>query len=214
MLSLNSVCINTDKIQLVKDLSVSLLPSAIVYLKGKNGCGKTSLIRTIAGIKQPNSGNITIGKNNTPIEYLPKPYCTYIGHHTAIKSELTLYENLHFWAKSYRAPELIAAAIAYFKLEELASTKCHELSAGQKQKTALCRLICCPSSLWLLDEPESNLDSEAKQLLDNLIITKANSGGIIIASSHCQQVIKSAIIANLLEDGMIVFKSEPAPASG
>ena len=67
MLSLNSVCINTNKLDLITDLSVSFLPSAIVYLKGENGSGKTSLIRSIAGIQQLSLGQITFGKNNTPI---------------------------------------------------------------------------------------------------------------------------------------------------
>lgn len=197
MLSLNSVCINTDKIELIKNLSVTFLPGAIVYLKGKNGCGKTSLLRTIGGIKQPTKGNITIGKNNTPIDYLPKPYCTYIGHHLGIKSDLTLYENLHFWAGLHGTAELVYASISYFKLEDFISIKCYELSAGQKQKAALCKLLCCPSRIWLLDEAENNLDDEAKYLLNNLIITKANNGGIVIASSHHETIIKSAMVIDL-----------------
>lgn len=197
MLSLNSVCINTNKLSLIANLSLTLLPSAIVYLKGKNGSGKTSLLRTIAGIQELSNGYISFGKNNTPIENFQKPYCVYVGHKTGIKPELTVAQNIEFWAKIYNSPELVSAAIFYFKLEEYANTKCYELSAGQKQKVALARLLACSSQIWLLDEPESNLDPTSKQLLNNLIISKANSGGIIIASSHHEISIKSALIINI-----------------
>ena len=197
MLSLNSVCINTNKLNLIKDLSVTFLPSSIVYLKGKNGSGKTSLIRSVAGIQQLSLGQITFGKNNTPIEYFPKPYCTYIGHKTGIKPELTVHENIYFWAKTYGSTELVPAAIFYFKLEEFTDTKCYELSAGQKQKVALARLLACFSQLWLLDEVENNLDLDGKQLLNRLIVSKADSGGIIIASSHNETSIKSALTLNI-----------------
>ena len=70
MLSLSSVCINTNESELIKNLSITFLPSAIAYFRGKNGCGKTSLLRAIAGIKGVSSGQITFGKNNTPIEEL------------------------------------------------------------------------------------------------------------------------------------------------
>ena len=197
MLSLNSVCINTNKLDLITDLSVSFLPSAIVYLKGENGSGKTSLIRSIAGIQQLSLGQITFGKNNTPIESFQKPYCTYIGHKTGIKPELTVIENIEFWAKIYNSYESVSAAIFYFRLEKIANTKCYELSAGQKQKVALARLLACSSNLWLLDEVENNLDLEGKQLLSRLIVSKADSGGIIIASSHNEPSIKSALIINI-----------------
>lgn len=197
MLSLNSISIETNKISLIKDISISFLPSAIVYLKGDNGSGKTSLLRVIAGIQKPSRGKITLGKNNTAIEDFPKPYCTYIGHKTGINPELTVYENIDFWAKIYNSSEATNAAIFYFRLEEVADTKCYELSAGQRQKVALARLLACSSQIWLLDEVENNLDADNKQLLKNLIISKADSGGIIIASSHNDPSIKSALIINI-----------------
>lgn len=198
MLSLNAISINTNKKSLIKDISISFLPSSIVYLKGENGSGKTSLLRIIAGIQKASSGQITAGKNNTPIEEFSKPYCAYVGHKTGIKPELTVFENIYFWAKIADSAEATHAAIFYFRLEELAGAKCYELSAGQKQKVALARLMACSSSrIWLLDEVENNLDTENKQLLNNLIISKADSGGIIIASSHNEPSIKSALIIDL-----------------
>ena len=197
MLSLNSVCIKIHDLTLIRNFSITFLPSAIVYLKGENGSGKTSLLRSIAGIQNLSLGNITFGKNNTPIEHIAKPYCTYIGHKTGIKPELSVIENIEFWAKIYNSYESVSAAIFYFKLEKITNTKCYELSAGQRQKVALTRLLACSSRLWLLDEVENNLDSEGKELLNRLIISKADSGGIIIATSHNEPSIKSALIINI-----------------
>lgn len=197
MLTLDSVYININKTPLVNNISLSFLPSAIVYLKGENGSGKTSLLRSIAGIQKVSSGQITLGKNNTPIEFFAKPYCVYVGHRTGIKPELTVYENICFWSKIYGSSEMLNAAIFYFKLEDLIDTKCYQLSAGQRQKVALARLFACNSMIWLLDEVENNLDSEAKQLLHNLMLSKADSGGIIIASTHNEPAIKSALILDM-----------------
>jgi heme exporter protein A len=197
MLSLHSVSINTSESELIKNLSITFLPSAIVYFRGKNGCGKTSLLRAISGIKKVSSGQITFGKNNTPIEDLAKPYCVYIGHKTGVKPELTVIENIEFWAKTYNSSELVSAAIFYFKLEDYIHTKCYALSAGQQQRVALAKLLACSSYIWLLDEVENNLDTQSKELLNNLIISKANNGGIIISSSHTETLIKSAVIIDL-----------------
>lgn len=203
MLSLHSVCINNDQICLVRDLSLTLLPGALVYLRGRNASGKTSLLRVIAGIRKPASGQLTLGRHSVLLEDMPRPYCTYIGHALGIRGEFTLQETLSFWAKIYDAPELVPAAIRYFKLEKYINTRCYRLSAGQKQRVALCRLICCPSDIWLLDEAENNLDAETRLLLNNLMVTKANNGGIVIASTHSinsdsnETGIKSAITLSL-----------------
>ncbi len=198
MLSLSSVCINTSESELIKNFSITFLPSSIVYFRGKNGCGKTSLLRAIAGIKGISSGQITFGKNNIILEDLVKPYCVYIGHKTGVKTELTVIENIEFWAKTYNSPELVSAAIFYFKLEDYIHTKCYALSAGQKQRVALAKLLACFSPIWLLDEVENNLDTNSRELLNNLIISKANNGGIIIASSHTEPLIKSALVIDLV----------------
>ena len=198
MLSLSSVCINTSESELIKNFSITFLPSSIVYFRGKNGCGKTSLLRAIAGIKGISSGQITFGKNNIILEDLVKPYCVYIGHKTGVKTELTVIENIEFWAKTYNSPELVSAAIFYFKREDYIHTKCYALSAGQKQRVALAKLLACSSPIWLLDEVENNLDTNSRELLNNLIISKANNGGIIIASSHTEPLIKSALVIDLV----------------
>ena len=92
---------------------------------------------------------------------------------------------------------LVDAAIVYFELQDILSTRCLELSAGTQKKVALARLIACQSKLWLLDEIDSNLDEEAKKKLMHLIISHANNGGIVFLASHNEPEIKTAQIIDL-----------------
>jgi heme exporter protein A len=197
MLSLHSLGFSINDEELFREISISFLPSSIIYLKGKNGAGKSSLLRMIANIQKPSSGKITFSKDSLPITMLKKPYCTYIGHRYAIKPELTVFENIHFWSKLYNSEILIDAAIVYFELQDILSTRCLELSAGTQKKVALARLIACQSKLWLLDEIDSSLDSEAKKKLMHLIISHANNGGIVLFASHNEPEIKTAQIIDL-----------------
>ena len=199
MISLHSVSFALENKELFSNLSMTLLPSSIVYLKGQNGSGKTSLMRMLAGIQKPSKGMITVGKEDQDIALLPKPYCTYIGHKTGVKQELSVLENIEIWAKAYNSAELINAAIVYFNLDEIIHKKCYELSAGNQKKVALARLIACQSRLWLLDEVDTNLDKKNQQLLLNLIVTHADSGGIIFLTSHNEPEIKSAQVLDISE---------------
>lgn len=199
MLSLNSLGLNIGDKKLFSNISMSLLPSSIVYLSGANGSGKTSLLRILAGIQRPTSGTITFSRQSVDIKYLKKPYCTYIGHNTGIKLELSVFDNIKFWANTYNSIQSLQAAIHYFSLESILDSKCYELSAGNQKKVALCRLLSCKSELWLLDEVYSNLDQGGRDLLTRLIIAKADSGGMIFVSSHNEPEIKSAQVLNINE---------------
>jgi heme exporter protein A len=192
MLSLQSLEFRIHNQIIFQNLSITFLPSSITYINGKNGSGKTSFLRMLAGIQQPSKGSITYGKNSIPIQQFAKPYCTYIGHKTGLKQELSVLDNLRYWAQIYGSEELIDAAIIYFQLQEYAYKKCYELSAGNQKKVALAKLITCQSKFWLLDEVDTNLDTENKKLLLNLIISQADNGGIIILSSHNIPEIKTA----------------------
>lgn len=186
MLSLHQLQFNIEQRNLF-DLCITFLPSSITYIKGANGCGKSSLLRMIAGIMQPSSGNIYYKNSN-----IPKPYCNYIGHNLGLKLEMTVLENLKFWSEIYNSAETLYAAIHYFKLQDLLDEKCYSLSSGMQKVVAVSRLIACQSDLWLLDEVETNLSKENRDLLNNLIVMKANSGGIVLLSSHLENSIKSA----------------------
>lgn len=197
MLSLQSLGFIAQDQKIFQDISMTLLPSSIVYLKGKNGSGKTSLLRMLAGIQKPTKGSITFGKESIPIDKFDKPYCTYIGHKNGLKQELSVIDNLKYWAQLYNAEELVDAAIIYFQLQEHAYKKCYELSAGIQKKVALAKLITCQSKFWLLDEIDTNLDEANKKLLINLIVTQADSGGIVFVSSHNEPEIKTALTINM-----------------
>lgn len=197
MLSLQSLSFIAQDQKIFQDISLTLFPSSIVYLKGKNGSGKTSLLRMLAGIQKPTSGDITYGKESIPINKFDKPFCTYIGHKTGLKQELSVIDNLKYWAQLYNAEELVDAAIIYFQLQEHAYKKCYELSAGNHKKVALAKLITCQSKFWLLDEVDTNLDDANKKLLINLIVSQADSGGIVFISSHNEPEIKTALTINM-----------------
>lgn len=198
MLTVNKIALNTPDSNVFSNIAISFLPSSITYLRGLNGSGKTSFLRILAGIQKPSSGEILYGKTQIPIENIPKPYCLYIGHNNAIKPEMSVVENILIWARLYDCTEAVDAAVHFFQLNPIAHKKCYELSAGNKQKVALSRLLACKSNIWLLDEADNNLDKENKELLDRLIISKADSGGIILLTTHDDQPrIKSASYMNM-----------------
>lgn len=182
MLSFEQLHYNINGKTLINNLSITLLPSSITYIRGANGSGKTSLLKMIAGIQEPSAGKILWQK--TDINDLPKPYCLYMGHKTGLKLELTVFENLQFWALVYNSPEILDAAIHYFHLEPILGQKCYKLSAGTQKWVALSKLLSCHSKLWLLDEIEQTLDKERKNLINNLIASKAAGGGVAVIASH------------------------------
>ncbi|UCM85673.1 MAG: heme ABC exporter ATP-binding protein CcmA [Rickettsia endosymbiont of Culicoides impunctatus] len=203
MLSFEQVTLIIEQKSIFTNISMTFLPSSIVYFQGTNGCGKTSLLRIVANIQNPTSGNILYRTLNC--KYLKKPYCNYIGHNLGLKSQTTVLEYLRFWSTIYDSLETLESSVHYFKLYNILHEKCYRLSAGNQKKVALAKLIACQSNLWLLDEVEANLDQENKELLYNLMISKANNGGVILATSHSNIDIKSAQIINL-EDYLLLNK--------
>ena len=198
MLSLHQLSLSIESKTIFNNINVSFLPGAIIHLKGKNGSGKTSLLRMLAGLQRPSSGNITFrnivinSSNEQVINDMDHLFCTYSGHNLGININLTVIENLRFWSEVYNSIELLDASIYFFNLAPILHKKCYELSEGMRKKVAMSRLLACYSNLWLLDEIDTNLDEENRALLNNLIISKANNGGIIIFSSHNQTQIKTA----------------------
>lgn len=157
-------------------LSFRVEAGDLVWLKGRNGVGKSTLLRLAAGIIRPDSG--AIRWTGDPREIL------YIGHKSAIKQTLTVAEMLAFWGRLYGSESLQNAALHYFDLEPFSEVLCGSLSAGWKQKLTLGRLILQPATLWLLDEPASHLDDDGLELLQSLISTRKEQGGLVMLAMH------------------------------
>jgi len=174
-----------------RDLSFRLAPGEALLVSGPNGAGKTSLLRQIAGLLPLAAGRLHL-EGAPPDAVLPE-FCHYVGHANAVKSSLSVSENLTFWANFLGANDAsLTRALAAFGLTPLADLPAGLLSAGQKRKLALSRLFAAPRPIWLLDEPQTSLDIASVKLLDTAIKEHLETGGIAIVASHTSLKTKFA----------------------
>lgn len=170
----------------------------LIVLHGHNGTGKTSLLHMLAGLKKPQHGFISW--NDKEISYAISERdldVTFIGHEPMVKPELTVLENINFWAALSGDKRSIPFALRKFGLEKYEDMRCSELSRGWQKRVALSHLVFCPADMWVLDEPYNNLDHDVSKLVDNLVAEKISVGGIVILSSHTYVPIESAIKLNI-----------------
>ena len=174
---------NTTKI--IKNLTFDIKSGSSLLISGKNGIGKTTLLRIIAGILQLTSGSIELNGEDIQEDYYDYKKCiAYLGHKNAFNDDLTVEQNLRFWGKLRDNYELILPAVYYFNLGEVMYVKYSELSAGWQKRVALVRLMIFDAIIWLLDEPFVNLDQYMQELLYGLLNTRIQQGGIVIIASH------------------------------
>ncbi len=185
MLTLDNISLEKEGKKIFANLGLSITSGAALIITGKNGSGKTSLLKIIAGISKATSGKILWGGEDIEnFRDLFNGDAQFISHKNFLKTELTVTENLLFYAKLAATEIAVPAALNYFKLNEISDTKIKKLSAGWQKRVMLAKLLACPATLWLLDEPTNNLDSEGKLLLKELIKTRTKEGGLVIATSH------------------------------
>lgn len=200
MLSLENITCKRGERTLFEGLGVTVGAKGVLVLKGHNGCGKTTLLKTIAGLLPPDEGTITfegydIFENSSAYGGL----LHYVGHESAVKPRLTVEQNLLYWARMRETAELVPAAMNCFNLEPFADLEAGKLSAGWQRKVALARLICCHSTIWLMDEPFSNLDDATRERLTEIIQVRADQGGIIVMATHDDIDVPQAVNLNLSE---------------
>ncbi|MDO8605950.1 MAG: heme ABC exporter ATP-binding protein CcmA [Phaeospirillum sp.] len=173
-------------------LDFSLESGGALVLLGPNGSGKSSLLRVLAGLLRPAHG--VLAWNAGAVADDPEAHAArthYLGHHDAIKPVLTVAENLRFWAHLHdphaeRAGRAVDGALERFGLSHLSTIPGKMLSAGQKRRTNLARLLAAPSELWLLDEPTTALDKASIKALEKVLAEHRADGGMVVLSTHAE----------------------------
>jgi len=186
MLGIHGLTLEREGRTLFRDLGLSLFPGACVVIRGRNGSGKTSLLRLIAGLEQPTSG--LVAWEDVPIAEHPDypNQCQFVGHRNAMKPYLTVEENLLFWAKLHDAEMLMPIATELWELGDVLDEPYQLLSQGWQRRVALARLLVSPGKVWLMDEPMANLDKEGVDLLERLLQSRCGQGGIVLMTSHIE----------------------------
>jgi len=165
------------------DVNLELSSGGALALVGPNGSGKSSLLRLIAGLLRPAAGQIEL--RDGAQERTIAEQAHYLGHLDALKPSLTVAENLGFWAR-YLGEEASppVSALAAVGLGGLAHLPAAYLSAGQRRRLSLARLVAVPRPIWLLDEPASALDAAGQARLAELMREHLGTGGMILAATH------------------------------
>ena len=185
-------------------LDFALPPGGVLVLTGPNGSGKSSLLRVMAGLTPPEAGELDwdgVALGEDPAAHRARLH--FIGHQDALKPVLTVAETLAFWA-GMRGGGDAPAALAHFRLSALAAWPCRLLSAGQRRRLALARLIASPAPLWLLDEPTNGLDSDARADLLQAISAHRSGGGCVVLSTHTTLPLEGMTALSLAEFAVTV----------
>ena len=154
-----------------------------VVVSGPNGAGKTTLLRALAGFLPLTHGSLTL-EGGDPDRDLPQQ-CHYAGHLDVVKPKLTVAENLDFWATYLGGPpQAPVAALERLALGDLSDVSAAYLSAGQKRRLGLARLLVAPRPIWLLDEPTVSLDAESTGTFARIVEQHMAGGGIVLAATH------------------------------
>jgi heme exporter protein A len=154
-----------------------------LVVTGRNGAGKSSLLRIITGLLRSAHGRITLEGGDPELSIGEQAH--YLGHQDAIKPSLSVAENLCFWAGFFGSPAADSRdALVALGLDSLATLPAAYLSAGQRRRLSIARLLAVKRPIWLLDEPTSALDAAAQARLAELMRAHLADGGLIVAAAH------------------------------
>ncbi len=172
---------------LFEDLSFYSGRGDIVHIRGNNGAGKTTLMRMLCALSRPQRGKIRW--DGVDIYENPQQYCQkfiYVGHDNGLKSDLTVAENIHFdrTIRANQSQHSISEVMQRLGIQRYANVPCRYLSAGQKRRVALSRIVASDAILWFLDEPFTALDETAQELVVRLLAEHQKKGGASIVTSH------------------------------
>ncbi|WP_103255675.1 heme ABC exporter ATP-binding protein CcmA [Tabrizicola aquatica] len=186
VMTVRNLAVARGGVTVLQGLDLALSAGQALTLRGPNGSGKTTLLRTLAGLQPAAAGEIDLNPETV----------AYAAHADGLKSTLTVAENLAFWSAIYGGPS-IDRAIAAMDLAKLTRRRAGELSAGQKRRLGLARLLVTGRPLWLLDEPTVSLDVASVALFAGVVRDHLAQGGAAIIATHVDLGLPEATILDL-----------------
>lgn len=193
-LTVTDLTIARGGVPVLEGLSFALGSGCALVLRGPNGIGKTTLLRTVAGLQPPVRGRIDGAEDRI----------AYAGHSDGIKPTLSVTENLTFWARVFGTGPITPALEAY-NLADLSDRHAGNLSAGQKRRLGLARLLVTGRPIWVLDEPTVSLDKSAVAMFADAVRAHLGQGGSALIATHIDLGLDAAV----LDVGP--WKAKPAP---
>ncbi|WP_371227167.1 heme ABC exporter ATP-binding protein CcmA [Roseovarius sp. 2305UL8-3] len=185
-LHVTNLTVNRGVLRVLTGVSFTLASGEAVVLRGPNGVGKTTLLRTIAGLQPAMEGKV---------EAAPDSFA-YAGHADGLKATLSVSENLNFWAETF-GTDGISHALEAFELEPLVDRPAGMLSAGQKRRLGLARLLVTGRPVWILDEPTVSLDKDAVAMFAAAIRAHLSGGGSALMATHIDLGLDEARILDV-----------------
>jgi heme exporter protein A len=201
VLEAHGLCCVRGERELFSGLHLRISAGNCLHVRGENGVGKTSLLRLLTGLSKPESGQVLWGNQSIaldPIAYHRE--LLFLGHRDALKEDLTALENIQMYAALDDVPlpqEKALAALWRFGLRGRENLPVNCLSAGQKRRVLMARMLTRQAKLWILDEPFNALDAQAIQEMQNLIVEHLSVGGLVVLTSHQEVNIPNVQVLEL-----------------